>query len=153
MPPGRQNPRRGEDFASYEWVSVVFAVEFLRREGVDIDTLETTYVHSHHRPTVLPDASAERLYAANVAEKLMNHFLVELIIGQMIFSRQKIERISRHETKYRTEHGATRAVAGNGAVEIKSVHSIANRAAMTTSFEVRVFGHAAQCTMTTNSPF
>lgn len=77
---------RGGDFACLDHTLIVFAVEFLGRERIDVDTIQATHIDSHHWCTILSDTAAKRLHTADIAEKMVDDLLIKLIIDQMIFS-------------------------------------------------------------------
>lgn len=69
----------------------------MRRERICIYLIQAPNV-DRDRGLAVPSRSAtEGANAAHLAEEVMNHFLVELVVGQRIFALKKGERFCRNE--------------------------------------------------------
>src|SRR4051812_24462884 len=115
------------------------AVEVLDAQPCQVDVVETAGVDRHHRP-VRALAARKRTDAAALAEQVMDHLLVELVVGQRLFALLQRERVNRNEREQRPGARADGAVAlGDGLREI-DLHAIPDCAAVTAA--VVGVGHA-----------
>ncbi len=92
-------------------------IDLLRGQCIDVDIVQAPQIDDPHFIAVRCLAVAERMNAARRAEDVMGDFLVELVILEHFFARQKLELVCRNEREQIPCFAAYRAVAGNSAFE------------------------------------
>jgi len=92
--------------------SGALAVVLAHRQLDRIYVIQTARVDRHRRPALALTAR-ERFDAAGLAKKMVDVLRPELIVRQVVFTRQQFELVARHERKERARATAHRAVASN----------------------------------------
>src|SRR5205814_540348 len=109
-----------------------------QRPGIHVG--ETAHVDRHHGLAVPGLAAPERLDAAGFAEQVADHHLVELVLGELIFTGDQVELLGRDEVEEEAFAEAMGAVALHDAREVGG-DLIADVAAVTASGVFLRVGH------------
>src|SRR5947208_11462840 len=95
------------------------AIEWDERKRTDIHTIQAADIDGDGLSATLFLHAGERTNAALPAEEVVNHFLVELIVGQFVGTGAERKLLGRNKDPYRTALGADRAIARKGLREIR----------------------------------
>src|ERR1700693_469690 len=105
------------------------AVEVLPVQRGQVDVVEAAGIDCHRRPFG-PFAARERAHAAALAEQVMDHLPVELVVGERVLAFLQRERACRNEREQRPGARADGAVALRDRLREIDLHAIADGAAV-----------------------